>query len=71
MMGIFDWLPWLLGSVITIGLALLGFRSGKNSAEAKADKQALKTIKEIEDAKDRAAAGGGDWRQRLRETDKR
>lgn len=64
--------PYLTGLLALIGGALglyaKGRADGKAKTEAKASKAALDTIERIEDAKERASAGGATWRDRLRDT---
>jgi hypothetical protein len=53
------------------GLYAKGRADATAKAEAKASKAALQTIERINDAKDKAAAGGAgdDWHRRLRDAE--
>jgi hypothetical protein len=53
------------------GLYAKGRADATAKAEAKASKAALQTIERIQDAKDKAAAGGAgdDWHRRLRDAE--
>lgn len=79
MTAVITWLtgaagPWIAGLLVAVFGGLGLYAKGRADATAKhraqADRAALDTIGRIEDAQDRAAAGGGAWHERLRQSGK-
>ena len=62
--------PYIIGAIAVLFAAWRLVRFGEKLTEAKIDRAKRQTLERIEDAKERASAGGAGWHDRLHSTHK-